>query len=77
MSYREWVDGPRFVDWLYKKRPELHGNAVNWLGQNHCSLFWRAKNKQVSIHLDEADKICCILDIHIDAELPEDIWVTK
>jgi hypothetical protein len=72
---RQWVNGPGFVEWLYSVRPQtFSGDATELLGETNMRGLCRAKQGG-SLKLEVADRICCVLDLHIDSEMPEDLWV--
>ena len=69
----EYLDGPGFVAWVLRRRPDLDGAVQTILGKAQGRNFsrWR-KGDRVS--LDQADRLCCDLYLHIN-EIPDELWV--
>ena len=65
----EWVDGPKFVEWLGEVRPEYRSILNESQGQNLYRLNVEGTVGSLSI----ADRLCVALDLHI-AEIPDDVW---
>jgi hypothetical protein len=84
---KQWINGPGFIAWLTEMRPvEMAKNHMNGGGEggrgtwaNDCDLraMYRAENEAGTVSLEVADRICVQLDIHIDSEMPEHLWVEK
>ena len=83
---KEWVDGPGFVAWLYEIRPYemrkpennyMRGGKAAWADESDLRALYRAEHEASVMSLHVADRICVKLDIHIDSEMPEGLWVDK
>jgi hypothetical protein len=91
MSYeglgKQWINGPGFIAWLTEMRPvEMakndktgggEGGRSAWATDSDCRAMYRAENEAGTVSLEVADRLCVKLDIHIDSEMPEDLWVDK
>lgn len=71
---RQWVNGPGFVEWLWRVRPQLDGHLTTLLPEKDWREIMRAREGKV-VGLSAADRICCHLFLHIDSEMPEELWV--
>ena len=80
---KEWINGPGFVKWLEKMRPlEMlqpehshdRGGKSSWATESDLRALYRAQHESGTISLKVADRLCVKLDIHIDTEMPEELW---
>ena len=80
---KEWINGPGFVKWLERIRPlemakptNSHdaGGKTAWATESDIRSLFRAEHESGTISLRVADRICVKLDIHIDTEMPEELW---
>jgi len=69
----EYLDGPGFVEWVMRRRPDLDGKLRVILGDSQARNFgrWRHGDK---VSLQQADRLCCDLYLHIN-EIPDELWV--
>lgn len=66
---KEWVDGPRFVEWV----EEVRADYMAELSDSQHRAMWRFRQPGAKAALPTVDRICCALFLHID-EIPEDLW---
>lgn len=78
---KEWINGPGFVKWLEQVRPvamkRTDQGRSSWADECDSRAIYRAENESQTISLKVADRICVKLDLHIDSEMPADLWVDK
>ena len=84
---KEWIDGPGFVKWLEQVRAQdmrrtfaEGGNdrgRSRWANECDARAIYRAENESQTISLKVADRICVKLDLHVDTDLPVDLWWDK
>lgn len=67
----EWVDGPRFAEWLDVVRPDYRTELTEHLNRTIARL----REPGTKGRVDTIDRICVDLSLHI-SEIPEDIWTT-
>jgi hypothetical protein len=65
----EWVDGPRFVEWLERVRPEYRTE----LTESQVRTTARFVQERCRGSLPVVDAICVRLDLHI-SEIPDETW---
>jgi hypothetical protein len=85
---KQWINGPGFIKWLEEMRPVemrknhkeagvVQGGRSVWASDSDCRAMYRAEFESGTISLDVADRLCVKLDLHIDSEMPDDLWVDK
>ena len=78
---KEWIDGPGFVKWLEQVRPvamkKTEEGRSCWAEECDLRAIYRAENESQTISLKVADRICVKLDLHVDTDLPVDLWWDK
>ena len=65
-----WLDAPGFRDWLESRRPEWRAELPD--SQRRRIQSMRA-DAQLRVSLAVVDRICCLLDLHIN-EIPDELW---
>jgi hypothetical protein len=80
---KEWIDGLGFVRWLEEVRPEqmrrpegsqeFEGREA-WASPADIRNLYRAEFEGGTLSLEVADRICVKLLLHIDSEMPEELW---
>lgn len=77
-EFKEHLDGPRLVAWLEDRFPELEPdsgvNNRDIIGASGAARLFRWR-KGVTAGVDAADKVCVMLGLVIDQDLPDDLWV--
>lgn len=70
------LNGPMFVDWLYRQCPDLDGAATVILGASATRRIrdWRLGTCPDAY--DIPDRLCVALGLHLD-EIPDEIWITS
>jgi hypothetical protein len=80
---KQWINGPGFVRWLEEIRPLEMAKPTNshdvggksaWATDSDVRALFRAEHESGTISLKVADRLCVKLDIHIDTEMPEELW---
>jgi hypothetical protein len=91
MSYeglgKQWINGPGFIKWLEEMRPvEMAKNDRNgggdggrsaWASESDIRAMYRAEKEAGTVSLEVADRLCVKLDLHIDSEMPDELWMDK
>lgn len=70
-----FIDGPGFVEWLMRVRPELEGHVVAVLGSSIQRRLYDWKRGSCPEAFGVPDEICTKLDLHLD-EIPDELWLT-
>lgn len=65
----EWVDGPRFAEWLDQVRPDYRDELTEHLSRTVARLREPGTKGKV----DTADRICVALFLHL-SEIPDEVW---
>ena len=65
----EWVDGPKFAEWLFSERPRL----LEELSESQARNLNRWMETGVKAGIETVDRICVHLDLHVDL-IPDDVW---
>jgi AraC-like DNA-binding protein len=80
---KNWIDGAGFVKWLEEVRPQSmqrgdHGGRIggrkSWANDAELRALYRAEHEGGRMKLEVADRICVKLDLHIDSEMPAELW---
>jgi transposase-like protein len=79
---KQWVNGLGFVRWLERVRPEQmrrsdgdkYEGREAWASPADIRNLYRAEFEGGIISLEVADRICVKLLLHIDSEMPEELW---
>ncbi len=84
---KEWINGPGFIRWLEQVRPLAMRRTFadgggdegrhSWADDRDVRALYRAEHESQTISLEVADRICVKLSLHIDFEMPEELWVDK
>lgn len=84
---KEWINGPGFIKWLEQVRPMdmkrtctdggNDGGRNSWCEEKDARALYRAEHESQTISLEVADRLCVKLGLHIDTEMPADLWVDK
>ncbi len=84
---KEWINGPEFIKWLEQVRPMdmkrtcadggNDGGRNSWCDERDARALYRAEHESQTISLEVADRLCVKLGLHIDTEMPADLWVDK
>jgi hypothetical protein len=83
---KQWINGPGFIKWLEEMRPESMykpenhlevggGGRVAWASAGELKAMWKAECRGEKISLENADNICVKLGLHIDMEMPPNLWI--
>lgn len=71
-DFYEWVNGPEFVEWIEKTRPD---HMVELSESQHRALY-RLRQPEALGALRTVDHICCSLFLHI-SDIPEEVWTKR
>ncbi len=53
------------------------GGKSQWASDSDVRALFRAEYEAGTISLRVADRICVKLDLHIDTEMPEELWADE
>ena len=65
----QWVDGPRFVAWIERVRPDYMAELTD----THHRALYRFRQPGAKGSVETVDRICVALFLHLH-EIPEDVW---
>jgi hypothetical protein len=65
----EWVDGPKFVEWIARVRPDYMAE----LSDSQRRALLRFSHPGAKGSLGAVDRICVALFLHL-SEIPDEVW---
>jgi hypothetical protein len=74
-EHRQYLDGKKVYDWLWRDNPELMEGHTERFGEAITRRLYEWSVTTHPVHYSSADRILTKLGFHIDFDVPEDCWL--
>ena len=74
-EHRQYLDGKKVYDWLYREHPLLMEGHTERFGEAITRRLYEWSVTEYPVHYSSADRILTKLGFHIDFDIPDDCWL--